>query len=234
MRPLVGLLLVTLGAWVNAQERVRPDRGTLLVARSEIRGGPFFHSVVLLLAHGEDGTLGVILNRPTEIRLSEAIPDLDAGKESPALYFGGPVALDGLLVVFRSATKVTGAEEVMAGVYFSGDREVLARLLKEGRPGDELRLFIGHSGWAPRQLDAELREGSWDVLRADLSTVFRSEPEWMWERLQEDEGTIARASGRPPFFRAPRAAGAARHTMPEAAPALAGRAFTALRPPLTR
>jgi len=193
MRSLFALTLVALGTWANAQGRPQPSEGDFLVARTQIDEGPFRRSVVLLLAHGEDGTLGLVLDRPTDLLLSNAHPDLDMGEESLPLYLGGPLGLEGLLVVFRSEAPFGGAKEVMKGVYFTGDRDVLAKLLREGRAGDTIRVFIGHSGWARGQLDAELGKGAWDVLHADVFTLFRVEPERIWEHLRLGGRTIARS-----------------------------------------
>jgi putative transcriptional regulator len=79
----------------------------------------------------------------------------------------------------------------MEGVYYSGEREVLEELMAEGKRSDELRLFIGHSGWAPGQLEAELLQGTWDVVSADVFTLFRTEPEQMWEYLRGNGRMIA-------------------------------------------
>ncbi len=200
MRPLVVLVLIALATGASAQERVMPARGVFLVAEPSIEGGPFYESVVLVLAHGKEGTLGLILNRRTRIPFSEVMPELDVGELSQELYFGGPVGLEGLLVLFRSETPPDDAETVMEGVYYSGDRNVLEKLLKGEEPSDEFRLFIGHSGWAAGQLDAELLRGSWDVLRADVSTVFRTEPESLWELLSMSGRIFARFS-RPSLLR---------------------------------
>lgn len=130
------------------------------------------------------------MNRPTDVLLAEAIPDLDAGEAPRPLYFGGPVGLEGLLVLFRSTAPPPGVEEVLDGVHFSGDRDVLEALLKGELPSEEVRLFVGHAGWGPGQLAGELRRRSWDVLPADLFTLFRTEPGWMWETLTQGR-TIA-------------------------------------------
>lgn len=191
----VALLLVLLAAGVGAQERMAPAPGVFLVARSPIDKGPFHRSVVLLLKHDNEGTLGLIVNRRTGVPLSEALPDLDTGEASPPLFFGGPVALEGLVVLFRSQAPPEGAEEVLNGLYYSGERSVLKMLLERESSHGELRLFVGHSGWAPGQLAAELRTRAWDVQPADIFTLFRTEPSWLWEHLTEGGRTIALGRG---------------------------------------
>jgi len=187
-------LALTLGA-PSASQKVPPTKGVFLVAKPSISRGPFHKSVVLLLSHGEGGTLGVIVNRATGIPLSEALPELDAGAAAAhALHFGGPVALEGLIFLFRSDEPPEGVDGVMGNVYFSSNPEVLDALIEEERGPEELRLYLGHSGWAPRQLDNELLRGDWDVVRADAFTVFRKKPETMWDELAKSQRVIARSS----------------------------------------
>jgi len=199
-RVVVALSIVVLGARApgpSGQAKLAPAQGVFLVSKSEIEGGPFYQSVVLLLEHSDQGTLGLIVNRTTEIPLSEALPGLGRGS-SRKLYFGGPVELSGLLYLFRSSKPPEDAVHVMGNVYYSGDRELLEELVEsDEKPlekNDALHVFIGHSGWAPGQLDAELVRGSWDVVRADAFTVFGKDPATMWEELSKDSRVIARSS----------------------------------------
>jgi putative transcriptional regulator len=222
LRIRVATVLVFLAAGASAQEPVAPAKGMFLVATPTIDGGPFFESVVLLLSHGEDGTLGLILNRETRVSLSEALPDLDVEAPSHTLYFGGPVALEGLLVLFRSVVPPENAEAVIEDVHFSGDRDVLETLVKENQQSDEIRIFIGHSGWAPGQLDAELRRGAWDVMPADAFTVFQTKPELLWEHLTMSGRTYACAP------RASRVAASSSWSGVTTAPYFS---FRAIRPP---
>jgi len=203
----VALSIVILGARAPAQEKLAPAKGVFLVAKSEIEGGPFYQSVVLLIVHSDKGTLGLIVNRTTEIPLSEVLPGLGRAT-SHELYFGGPVELKGLLYLFRSGKPPEQADHVMGNVYYSGDRELLEELMEADKKPtikptikkDELHLFIGHSGWAPGQLEAEIVRGSWDVVRADAFTVFGKDPATMWDELSQDSRVIARFS-RPPSSR---------------------------------
>lgn len=199
-RVAVALSIVLLGARAPGppgQDKLAPAQGSFLVSKGEIEGGPFYQSVVLLLAHSDKGTLGLIVNRKTEIPLREALPGL-ARETSHELYFGGPVELSGLLYLFRSGEPQEDADHVMGNVYYSGDRELLEELMESDKTpalkNDELHLFVGHSGWAPGQLDGELVRGSWDVVRADAFTVFGKDPATMWDELSKDNRVIARSS----------------------------------------
>lgn len=169
------------------QRRRRPDlppeKGVFLVADPQIEGGVFRQSVVLVLAHGDQGTLGLIVNRPTRTPLSQALPDVaQADKESRNLFFGGPVGLANMIFLFRSDTEQAGASHVTDDVYFSGDRQVLQKVIAS-RGSDRLRIYIGNSGWARGQLDMEIARGDWRIVRADAGTIFDRYPESMWQKL---------------------------------------------------
>lgn len=185
---LVAFLCVS----ASAEGPLAPEKGVFLVAKNDIESGPFHHAVVLLLAHGEEGTVGLIVNRETEIPLAKALPELEK-PASHELYFGGPVDLSGLMYLFRASGPSEDADHVMGDVYYSGERKLLQELLDAETTREDLHLFIGHAGWAPGQLDGELVRGSWDVVRADAFTVFGKDPATMWHELSKDSRVIARS-----------------------------------------
>ena len=177
---LVSLLV----AWPSSApvRAVAPAPGVFLVAKPSIDGGPFRESVVLLLAHGAEGTLGVIVNRATEIPLSTILEDVDAKKmEDPPVNFGGPVALDGLMFLFQSEDPPDAGKSVMGNVYVSGELKILEDLLKKKET--RLKVYLGHAGWAPGQLEGEIARGDWDLAPADEESIFASKPEELWLEL---------------------------------------------------
>jgi putative transcriptional regulator len=173
----------------------RPAPGVFLVAKPQIQDGPFRHSVVLILSHGEDGTLGLIINHATDIPLTKALPNLNAeDAEGYALQFGGPVGLDGLIYLFSADEEPPpDAKKVMANVYFAGDQTLLEDLLKkkEKENRSHLKLYVGHAGWLPDQLEMELARGDWDLMTADLFTLFQREPETIWPTLSKSATVVA-------------------------------------------
>lgn len=189
------LILSTLAgslALAPAPRSTAPGPGVFLVAKPSVDGGPFWHSVVLLLSHGNEGTLGVIINRATEIPLSKVLSDLDSQEVSdPSLNFGGPVALEGLLFLFESHDPPEDAVNVMGDVYFSGKRELLEKLLKKKDGPHRLRIYVGHAGWSPGQLQGEITRGSWRLVPADAFTVFQKSPDAIWPELARSEVTVA-------------------------------------------
>ncbi|HJS74215.1 MAG TPA: YqgE/AlgH family protein [Vicinamibacteria bacterium] len=182
MERFVLFSLLLTWTWSPPVRAVAPAPGVFLVAKPSIDGGPFRQSVVLLLAHGAEGTLGVIVNRATEIPLSTILEEFDAGEMGdPDVNFGGPVALDGLMFLFQSEAPPEKGNTVMGNVYVSGERKVLEGLLrkKEAR----LKLYLGHAGWAPGQLQGEITRGSWTLVPADAFTVFQKSPDAIWPEL---------------------------------------------------
>jgi len=131
----------------------------------------FRRSVILLSAYAEEeGSIGVVLNRPMDQTLGEYDPELsDSPLAKVPLFEGGPVATDQLIL---AAWKWSG-EEGTFKLYFGIDGEKAQRIVEED-PAFQLRGFLGHAGWGERQLDAELDQGSW-VLSGSLP-VLKNEP----------------------------------------------------------
>jgi putative transcriptional regulator len=157
-----------------------------LVARRALDDSHFGQSVVYLVDHGEDGTLGLIVNRPSAISLSEAVPDIEDTQETAhTLYYGGPVGLPMILMLVRSESATEGMAHVANNVYISADRRVFDEVLALKKSESEVHFYIGHSGWAAGQLDFELARSSWHVVTADTDAIFSGETESMWNRLIE-------------------------------------------------
>ena len=164
----------------------QPGPGMFLVARRALDDSHFGQSIVYLVEHGENGTLGLIVNRPGDISLSEAVPDIkDKHAAAHALHYGGPVGLRTILMLVRRELPAEGMAHVADDVYISSDRHILDEALAAKKPGSELRFYIGHSGWAAGQLDFELVHGNWYVVPADTDAIFSGETDSLWDRLIE-------------------------------------------------
>ncbi|KWX03430.1 hypothetical protein TH66_10985 [Carbonactinospora thermoautotrophica] len=155
-------------------------QGKLLVAAPTLTDPNFARAVVLMLDHDENGALGVVVNRPTPVDVTEVLPlwsELVTGPQ--VLFQGGPVSLDsalGLAVVPGSAEPL-GWRRLYGGlglVDLDAPPEVLAAEL------GSLRIFAGYSGWGPGQLEQELREGAWYVVDAEPQDAFSLRPERLW------------------------------------------------------
>jgi putative transcriptional regulator len=160
-----------------------PEIGRLLIATPQV-GGFFAESVIVLVDHGEHGSLGLIVNRPLATSLAELLPDFPKAKDhgEPA-WFGGPVAPGQMLLLVRTPKPPAGAAPVLDGVSVSGSRDTLRALLEQPPAGGELRAYVGYAGWAPGQLAGEIARGDWLVAPGDAASVFTHEPATLWEKL---------------------------------------------------
>lgn len=150
--------------------RVALRPGRLLVAAASLVDPNFARTLVLLIEINEEGALGVVLNRPSQIAISEALPS--ATVPAPEVLFeGGPVGLDNLL-----------------GIAYADGVPALVDL---DAPEGHYRVFMGYSGWGAEQLQEELAEGSWYVVRGLESDLLTDQPEELWRTvLSRQSGTI--------------------------------------------
>jgi putative transcriptional regulator len=157
--------------------------GKLLVA---VRGLPdpnFSETVILLAEHGADGSMGLVINRRTDVPVARAFPDLKPAKGgSSALYSGGPVATNGVVGLERSAGAASDGRQILADVRIIASREALETLITSGAGPERFRVYVGYAGWGPGQLERETLHGSWHVFRADPAVVFDPDPETLWQR----------------------------------------------------
>ena len=181
---LGGLLTVLHGVPALAEKELSPssvEKGVLLVASPTLDDPNFRESVVLIVEHGPEGTLGLILNRSTKVLLSEALPDLTVLKgTSYRLFAGGPVEPTRLLLLFRLKEPPADARSVFDGVYVGGTPKVLERIITQAKPTETFRAFAGFAGWAPGQLKAEMLLGAWATLPPDSIGIFDKDPAVLW------------------------------------------------------
>ena len=187
MKALVLLATLALAAPLPSHE---PAIGRLLIASPQV-GGFFAESVIVLVDHGPNGSLGLIVNRPLASSLAELLPDFEGaqGHGEPA-FFGGPVAPGQMLLLVRAAHPPAGAAPVLDGVSVSGNRDTLRALLEHPPSGGELRAYVGYAGWAPGQLAEEIARGDWLVAPGDAGAVFTHEPAELWKTLVKKHQAI--------------------------------------------
>jgi len=168
-------------SWPTAADNAKPLTTILLVAKEEIRDPNFKGSVVLAMNNIAPAPIGVIINRPTKIAVSQLFPDVERlARLDDKVYFGGPVGLEMVSFLVRADAAPENATEVVDGVYISTNRELLRKLLDRDKPMQGLRIFIGYSGWAPGQLEAELARGDWTLAPAQASSIFDNKTERPW------------------------------------------------------
>jgi len=155
----------------------------VLVAQDAVSDPNFGGSIVVVMNNLGPGPVGIIVNRPTPLSVARFFPKLKRLAQVPdKVYFGGPVEFDSVWFLFRAKTapKSADAIRVCDGVYVSDDDDLLLKLLARPRPMDGLRIFIGHAGWAPGQLQAEIEGGAWLPRLADADSIFNARPQLPW------------------------------------------------------
>lgn len=165
----------------SAVDRLEPAAGRLLLATPLLGDPQFNRAVVYLLEHDDGGTLGVIINRPSRTPVGQVLPDWHDVVTGPAVVFGGgPVQPDGALCLGLATGQAAGVRRVVDGIAtvdLDGD---VALIIAATGP---LRVFAGHSGWSPGQLEAEIAEGAWWVVDGGPDDVFSLDPRPLWQRV---------------------------------------------------
>ena len=171
--------------------------GRLLVASPLLLDPNFERAVVLICAHHEDGTLGLVLNRPLRTPLPAALPEWrveawQAEVAPPAtLFAGGPVAPTSALGLARRAPgspEPAGWSAVTPELGFIDLRPLHEQPRGGPRTLSALRVFAGHAGWGADQLETELAEGAWYVLDVDRGDAFSADPAGLWSRVLRRQG----------------------------------------------
>jgi putative transcriptional regulator len=192
MRALVGRLLaaacLAIPLCAAAQQRL-PANGLFLVANPSLPDPNFARTVVLVTQAEDASTVGVIINRPTTLKLSQFLsPEFPTQNYRDPIFFGGPVMRQAIVAVYRSDTVPQApAFHVIKGVYLTIHPDNIQKLLAD--PKARYRLYAGFSGWAPRQLENEFGRDDWYVLPPAEEILFRKDTSGIWREL------LARALG---------------------------------------
>ena len=147
----------------------KPCKGKLLIAEPALTGDISFNrSVVLLAEHDEDGSVGFILNKPLNFNLNELISDIEFPFQ---IYNGGPVEQDNLYFIHKVPELIPDSIEISDGIFWGGDFEMAVTLINsEQISKDDIRFFLGYTGWSSLQLDEELTSNSWIVAKNDYQS----------------------------------------------------------------
>jgi putative transcriptional regulator len=161
-------------------------RGQLLIAGPTLLDANFFRTVVLIVEHSDEGALGLVLNRPSETLVAEAVPDLaDLVQPGDQLFIGGPVQPSSVMVLaeFEDASDAALVAFDEVGVMGTADSP------EEMSVGVRIaRAFVGHAGWGPGQLDSEIERGDWILEHAGRADAFCEEPLELWSSVLTRKG----------------------------------------------
>jgi len=138
-------------------------KGQLLIAEPSIIGDLSFNrSVILLADHNKEGSVGFIMNKPLKYTINDLVPDVEANFK---IYNGGPVEQDNLYFIHNIPDLIPNSVEISSGIFWGGDFELTKNLINNGEiKKDNIRFFLGYTGWEAQQLENEMRSNSWILM----------------------------------------------------------------------
>jgi len=169
-------------------QALKPHVGALLIAEPFNPEPTFKRSVVLISQHNSKGTIGFIINKPTQLKVHEALddfPEIDA-----FVYWGGALHLDSIYYV-HSIENLMGAHKICEGIYWGGDYQQLKMMIEAGEvKSEQIKFLAGYSGWHGRQLEQEISSDNWWVTAADPYSILIEEPTVMWGNVLTRMGHV--------------------------------------------
>ena len=194
VKPLSGHSSALLGFFPLSPPIVSDERlgkGQFLVAANHLHDPNFSQTVIYLVAYGQRGALGVVVNRPTDIQLARALPHLaDQPHAEDVIYAGGPVGRTRMLLLVRSQTFPLGETlPITEEVSVTSSLDHLTRLAATATA--QFHVYAGHAGWSPLQLDSEVARGDWHVIPGDPATLFDTDLKNVWSALRKKDARSA-------------------------------------------
>jgi len=177
---------------------LHPKKGHLLIAEPSILGDLSFNrSVILLADHNEEGSIGFILNKPLDYTINDLIPEIEA---SLKIYNGGPVEQDNLYFIHKIPNSIPNSIEISHGIFWGGDFNTVKELINNGElNNNDIRFFLGYTGWEADQLVSELISNTWIITKniyAD-SIIEKSDITFWKEKMLELGGEYSIWSNAP-------------------------------------
>lgn len=147
----------------------------------------FTRAVILLCEHNDDGAMGLVLNKPTDLSIGEVVPKLMEFEDK--IYIGGPVSQDSLHFIHRYPQRLQNDIKIAEGLYWGGNFNDLIEKLTTRQIGTEdIRFFLGYSGWSNLQLQEELSSNSWIESTSDTKLIFEKQPKELWGTMLRNMG----------------------------------------------
>jgi putative transcriptional regulator len=163
--------------------------GTILLAEPFMLDPNFKRTAVLLCEHSEEGSIGFVLNKRMDIGLNELIADFP--EFDTKVYFGGPVQTDTIHYIHNVGDLLDESRKIADGVWWGGNFETLKVLVRtELIKPENIRFFVGYSGWSETQLEEEMETGSWVTADMHPNYVFKSRPDSLWSQIMSNKGDL--------------------------------------------
>ena len=159
---------------------IKPHAGSILISEPSLKDRFFNRAVVLLADHNTEGSYGIILNKPLDTKFNDIVRDFP--KFDSRVFLGGPVNTENLFFLHRKGDLITNSQEIKEGLFWGGDIEDVKKLIDSSllNPQD-IRFYIGYSGWSKNQLDDELKETSWLVDNPNIQDLINTVSSEMWK-----------------------------------------------------
>jgi len=169
------------------ESKLMPKQGRVLIAEPFLPGDYFSRSTVLLVQCSEEGDVGFILNKPTDLLVKDlfkGFPEFDANA-----FLGGPVSNDKLFFLHTLGDKIPDSLPVSGNLFWSGNFDHLTSLISAGLvEEEEVRFFLGYAGWSAGQLAAEIADHSWVVIEPTIETILSSDENFWNDSVQSIGG----------------------------------------------
>jgi len=185
---LVGMVLLLLVVFsansIAASPQLEPKKGRFLVATDNLANSSFKETVIFVTHFSSRGATGIAINRPANIPMKEAFPSVKELKDiNDTIYLGGPVKTDGIFVLMKTKRPHAGMREVVDNIYFTVGLNAVIHGVPKSVDGEATRAYAGYTGWAPGQLQAEIKRGDWIIVEADPNIIFDENPNNLWKHL---------------------------------------------------
>ena len=169
-------------------DKIEPRKGDLLISEPFLTDPNFSRTVILLCEHNEEGSFGFVLNKPAKIKLNELIEGVDDREDY--IYIGGPVQQNTLQFIHKNDRLIEGGMDVQDGIFWGGNFEqMLAMMDSKLIAPEDIKFFVGYSGWAAGQLKSELEVNSWIISRnVKIEQIFNTDVETLWKEVLNTMG----------------------------------------------
>lgn len=178
-----------------------PHAGSILIASPLLYDYRFSRTVILIITHDTEGSMGIVLNKTLNhcISLNQLVPELREVAEIP-IYRGGPMDTDTIFFL-HTFEFLEGALPIGNGLYMNGNFELLIKYIRKGHPVEgKIKFFAGYAGWENEQLKKEIDGNTWFVGESDKQRILESNYSTLWKQSMHDMGTPYRMWARYPMF----------------------------------
>jgi putative transcriptional regulator len=182
------MLLNPLDYTISELNKLTPQKGRLLIAEPFMADPYFKRSVVLLTEYDKDAVFGFMLNKPLDITVNDIVKDFP--EFNAPVYMGGPVQSDSLFYIHTQGKIIEGSQHISGNLYWAGDFEQLKQLIIDQQIfPNEIKFFLGYSGWDYIQLEKEIEDESWIIGKTNSNSLNDLIQDDLWRSTLQKMGS---------------------------------------------